>query len=80
MPIMLMYGVVRGLNQTLPHVVIPQFLGALLGRYYFEKRLGAKWLQYAAVLSAGYFCGAGLISVFSLGIVFVSKAVFQSPF
>ena len=31
-PIFLLYGLIQGLNQTLPHSVIPQFLGALLGR------------------------------------------------
>jgi hypothetical protein len=79
-PIFLMYGVVQGLNQSLPHGIIPQLLGALLGRYYFERRFKAKWLQYASVLSAGYFCGAGLVSVLCVGLVFVSKAVLQTPF
>ncbi len=36
LPMMFIYGLLRGLNQTLPHVVIPQFLGAMVGRYYFE--------------------------------------------
>lgn len=80
MPMMLMYGVVRGLNQTMPHYIIPQFIGALLGKFYFEKKLGGKWMQYVPVLSAGYFCGAGLISILCIGMVFLSKAVFQSPF
>jgi hypothetical protein len=78
--VFLMYGMVQGLNQTLPHVVIPQLFGALLGRFYFQKRFGEKWLQYAPVLGAGYFCGAGLVSVLSIGLVFLSKAVLQTPF
>ena len=59
MPIFLIYGVVRGLGQSMPHVIIPQFLGALLGRYYFQRRLGLKWRQYAPVVAAGFACGAG---------------------
>ena len=79
-PIFLMYGVVQGLNQSLPHNIIPQIFGALLGRYYFQKRFGAKWFQIAPVLSAGYFCGAGLVSILSVGLVFLSKAVLQTAF
>ncbi len=79
-PIFLMYGVVQGLNQSLPHNIIPQIFGALLGRYYFQKRFGAKWFQIAPVLCAGYFCGAGLVSIFSVGLVFLSKAVLQTAF
>ena len=50
-PIMMTYGVVRGLNQTMPHTIIPQFIGALIGRYYFERRIGVKWRQYAPVIA-----------------------------
>ncbi|NQZ68506.1 MAG: hypothetical protein HRT89_10605 [Lentisphaeria bacterium] len=73
-PTLLCYGIVRGLNQTMPHAVIPQFLGALLGRYYFEKKFGLKFRQYAPVLSAGYFCGAGLVAMLCIGFVFLAKS------
>jgi hypothetical protein len=79
-PIFLMYGAVQSLSQALPHSIVPQFCGALIGRFYFEKRFGNKWLQYAPVLSAGYFCGVGLVSIFCIGMVFLSKAVLQTPF
>jgi hypothetical protein len=79
-PTLLLYGAVMGLNQTLPHTVIPQFIGAMLGRFYFEKRFGATWRQYVPVLSAGYFCGAGLITIFSIGVMFLSKSVFKVPY
>ncbi|GAG22204.1 unnamed protein product, partial [marine sediment metagenome] len=51
-PTMLFYGAVRGLNQTMPHTIIPMFLGALLARFYMERRMGLKWRQYAPVVSA----------------------------
>ena len=79
-PVMLCYGLVRGLGTGLAAGVIPQLIGALIGRYYFEKRLGLKWRQYAPVLLAGFSCGVGLISMFSLGCLLISKAVFQLPY
>lgn len=80
MPVLLFYGVVRGLDQTSPHVIIPQFIGALLGRYYFEKIFGENWKKYIVVFFAGYSCGVGLVMMLSLGLVFMSKSVFQNQF
>ena len=79
-PIFLIYGVVRGLGQTLPNVVITQMIGALIGRYYFQKRLGLRWRQYIPVVMAGYACGTGLVTVLGIGITFISKAVIQLPY
>jgi hypothetical protein len=79
-PVLLLYGAVMGLNQTMPHVVIPQLVGALLGRYYFQKKFGKQWRQYVPVLTAGYFCGAGLITIFCVGVMFLSKSVFKLPY
>jgi hypothetical protein len=80
-PTFFVYGVVSGLNQTLPHVVLPRFLGALLARYYFRKRFGVKkWRQYAPVLMAGFSCGMGLIATFGIGLNFLSKSAIQLPF
>ena len=69
-----------GLGTGLAAGMIPQMLGALLGRYFFERRFGLKWRQYAPVLLAGFSCGVGLVSMFSLGMVLISKAVFQLPY
>jgi len=80
MPIMLTYGVVRGLNQTMPHVVLPQFIGAMIGRFYFQKRMGLMWRQYIPVVMAGFACGMGLITVLSVGVNFLAKAVIKIPF
>ncbi len=79
-PVMLFYGVVRGLNQTIPHVVIPQFIGACIARFYLERKLGLRWRQYAPVVAAGFTCGMGLITVFCVGITFLAKAVIQLPY
>jgi len=79
-PVFLTYGVVRGLGQTMPHAVLPQFIGALIGRYYFQKKLGLKWRQYIPVVGAGFACGMGLITTVGVGITFLSKAVVQMQF
>lgn len=79
-PTFFVYGVVRGLNQTLPFVVVPQLVGALVGRYYFRRRLGLKWRQYVPVVFAGFSCGVGLIGTLGIGFTFVAKSVFTLPF
>ena len=79
-PITLFYGLVRGVSGTLPHVIIPQFIGALLGKYYFEKKLGLKWKQYIIVLAAGFFVGSGLLAIFCIGIVFLARATSALPY
>jgi hypothetical protein len=79
-PIMLVYGLIRGLGQSMPHVIIPQFIGALIGRYYFQKKLKLRWRQYIPVVSAGFACGMGLITTVGVGITFLSKAVIRLPF
>ena len=80
LPVLFIYGMVRGMNQTFPHVVIPQFIGALTGRYYFERKLGLTWRQYIPVVAAGFSCGMGLITVLCVGITFLAKAVIQLPY
>jgi hypothetical protein len=80
LPILLVYGVIRGLDQSTPEVILPQFVGAMLGRYYFAKKFGTNWPQYRTVFFAGYSCGVGLIMMLALGLVFMNKSVFQSTF
>ncbi len=79
-PVFLTYGIVRGLNQTLPFVLIGQFVGALIGRYYFQKKYGMRWRQIVPVLLAGFSCGMGLIGTLGVGFTFLTKAVFKLPF
>ena len=35
-------------------------VGAFIGRYFFFKKYGPMWRQYAPVLLAGFSCGMGL--------------------
>src|SRR4029079_6864325 len=39
LPIMLVYGIIRGLG-GMPHTMILEILGALIGRYYLQKKYG----------------------------------------
>jgi hypothetical protein len=81
LPILLIYGVLGGLNQTTPHGVLPQFIGALIGRYYFQRRYGEQlWRQYIPVVVAGFGCGIGLITIFCLGVKFLAESVIKIPF
>jgi hypothetical protein len=75
MPIMLVYGMVRGLGQTLPHAMFLEVAGALLGRFFFLKRYGAMWRQYAPVLLAGFSCGMGLTGMFAMGVTLILKSL-----
>jgi hypothetical protein len=75
LPVMLVYGVVRGLGQSTPHGLILEVLGAFLGRFFFLKRYGAMWRQYAPVLLAGFSCGMGLMGMFAMGFTLILKSL-----
>jgi len=75
LPVLLVYGVVRGLGQSTPHGLILEVMGAFLGRFFFLKRYGAMWRQYAPVLLAGFSCGMGLTGMFAMGITLILKSL-----
>jgi len=79
LPIFLVYGVIRGLDQSLPYTILPTFIGAIIGRYICRRRFGEKWPQYRVVFSAGFGAGMGLITMFALGIVFMLKSANVLP-
>ncbi len=80
LPVLLVYGVVRGLGQSTPHGLILELLGALLGRYYFLKKYGKQWRQYAPVLLAGFSCGMGLAGMFAMGCTLILKSLNKLPY
>ena len=74
------YGLVNG-TLALPAYAIPQFAGAMLGRYYFSKRYGDEnWKAYTPVLVAGYYCGMGLIGMAAVALALLSKSVSRLPY
>lgn len=79
-PTIIFYGFLTGIGQN-AFMAFPQFLGAMLGRYYFRKRFeGLKWRSYAPILMAGYGCGVGLIGMTSVALKLISSAVKQTVF
>ncbi len=79
-PLLFFYGFMGGIT-SLPHNTIPTFIGAILGRYYFARRLGVeKWQMYTPVLLAGFFCGSGLIGMAAIALALISKTVNYLPF
>jgi hypothetical protein len=79
LPVFLVYGMIRGLDQSLPHTILPTIVGALVGRYGCRKWYGDKWPQYRVVFAAGFGAGMGLISMFALGMVFMTKSANVLP-
>jgi len=79
LPIFLVYGVVGGLTQSEPSGVVPMVLGALFGRYVCRKKFGDNWPRYRIVFAAGFGAGMGLIAMFGMGFVLMSKSVIKLP-
>ncbi len=80
LPALFYYGLIGGISGW-PNGAIPQFIGALIGRYVIGRRLGEeKWRRYAPVLCAGYACGVGLVGMLAVGIAIISRAVSGLPF
>ena len=79
-PIMLFYGIIRGLGQSLPHSIILSFIGACIGRWHFQKKFGKDWRKMIPVVSAGYMVGSGLVAMLAIGVVFMTKAAYTLPY
>lgn len=81
-PVFFAYGVIRALNEVqVPHTIFLMVVGALLSRFYFEKKFGKKkWMQYAPVITAGFACGEGLVAMIGFGLTFLTKASIKMPF
>ena len=79
-PVLYFYGLAGGVG-AMPHGLVPQFAGALLGRHYFAKRFGLeKWRMYAPVLLAGFSCGMGLMGMSAIALALISKSVSYLPY
>ena len=79
LPTMLLYGFISGLGD-LPHALIPEMVGALVGRYYFERRFGwREWRRRTPVLAAGFACGMGLIGMTGVAIALLRLTVSTTP-
>jgi hypothetical protein len=80
LPTMLVYGLARGLG-AMPHGLLLELTGALLARYYFQKRFGRKpFLQTAPILLAGYLVGTGLVGMAGVALRLITSAISMAPF
>ena len=80
LPTMAVYGFITGIGQ-MPHGYIFIVLGALLGRFYFQKRFGqTQFLQMAPIAVAGYTTGFGLIGLIGVAFNLIIKAISPAPF
>lgn len=80
LPVMLIYGFIRGLGQF-PHIMVLEIVGAMLSRFYFQKKYGrSEFLRMAPTILAGYFTGVGLISMGTIAMNLIQKAVSGAPF
>ena len=80
LPTLFIYGIIRGLG-ALPHTMMLEIVGALIGRYYYQKRFGpTNFLRMAPTILAGYFTGVGLISMATIAMRLIQAAVSAAPF
>lgn len=80
LPVLLVYGVVRGLG-AVPHTVLLEIVGAMIGRYYFQRKLGEEnFLRMIPTVTAGYFTGVGLVSMATIALNLIKQAVSGAPF
>ena len=78
-PIMMAYGLIRGIGGAM-HGLVPQFIGAMVGKYYFQRRLGTQYRQYTPVVMAGFSCGMGLVTILAVGFNFLVTAIIKIPY
>jgi hypothetical protein len=80
LPIMFVYGFMRGFGQ-LPHFMILEVVGALLSRFWLQKKFGkTEFKKMAPTLLAGYFTGVGLIGMATIAMRLIKSAVSSAPF
>lgn len=80
LPVMLIYGFVRGIGD-LPHYLVLELVGAMIGRYYFQRKFGpTNFLRMAPTVLAGYFTGVGLVGMATIAMNLIKQAVTGAPF
>lgn len=81
LPTFLVYGAVRGLNQTTPGGILLELTGALIGRFYLQKKFGhQKFKQYVMIVFAGFSAGIGLIGMGAVAMVLIAKSMSSAGF
>lgn len=79
-PVMMGYGLMRGMLTGIPHNTWMEVIGALFGRHVMERKFGPMWRKYAPVLYAGLMCGQGLIMLGAVALTMIAKSVSQMTY
>ena len=80
LPVMTVYGFIQGVGQ-MPHGFVPLVIGALVARFYLQRRFGKKRIiEVMPVVAAGYGTGAGLVALIGVALNLIVNAVSASPF
>ncbi|MCS7049945.1 MAG: hypothetical protein NZ483_11730, partial [Verrucomicrobiae bacterium] len=70
----------RGLG-GIPHTIVLEIVGAMIGRYYVQRKFGAEnFLRMIPTVAAGYFTGVGLVSMATIALNLIKQAVSGAPF
>ncbi len=79
-PTVFFYGLIGGVGAPL-HGALSLMVGALLGRYYFRRRIGEdRWARYVPVVAAGFACGAGLAGMLAVSLSLIMQCAKELPF
>ena len=80
LPVVFFYGLIGGVGAPL-HAGLSMFVGALLGRYYFQRRFGKEtWRRYVPVVAAGFSCGMGLAGMTAVSMSLIVQCAKKLPF
>ena len=75
LPTFLVFGMVRGMGAVTPGNIVPEVVGALIGRFYLQKKFGHQnFKKYVMVVSAGFGAGVGLIGMGAVAIALIAKS------
>ncbi|MAE66880.1 MAG: peptide transporter [Phycisphaeraceae bacterium] len=75
LPTFLIYGMVRGLGQITPGNILPEMIGALIGRFYLQRIFGEEnYKKYVMVVLAGFTAGMGLVGMASVAFALIAKS------
>lgn len=76
LPTFILFGFVRGIGQISPGNILSEFAGALIGRFFFQRKFGVKrWRQTVPVVLAGFICGLGLMAMAGVGVALIAKSI-----
>lgn len=80
LPVAFIYGMIRGFGQF-PHIMLLEIVGALLGRFYLQRKVGREnFMRAAPVVLAGYLTGVGLIGMATIAMRLIKAGVSTAPF